>query len=190
MKLFKRSLLGLLTITAVAIVFYSCDKISIPVNVPLTASGISFTIPVAPTGDTSVDFTYAVNIDSLITTNSSLDISNIKSVKIDTVTINATNATSGNSLYNINTAEVTLASDAVATAPVQIAALSSQTDGFPNIESSLVIPVNSAVNVSGYVAAGNVRTTFTFHLHCNVQRAISPAITANATVHFIVQASL
>jgi hypothetical protein len=189
MKRFKLSLLGLLAITGVVILFYSCDKVNIPVNVPVTSSGLAFDIPSTSTLDTTVDIPYSVNIDSIISHNSSLSISNITAIKIDSIIIEAPGAAQDNSLFNIHDASVTFESD-INTTPTSIATFGPQTDGTPNIKSSLTIPVNNTINLDDFVAHTDIRTNFVFHMHCGLNQAIHTLLHCTATVHYKVQASL
>jgi hypothetical protein len=190
MKRFKLSLIGLLAITGVVILFHSCDKVNVPVNVPATSSAITFYIPHSQSTDTTVNIAYSINIDSLIQANSSLNVSNITSIKVDSVNIAVTaGASINNNLNNINTASLTVESDAslASATPLQIAAFngSSATNSGQDLT---IFPAST--NFVSYVATTNIPTNFTFQLHVNVPTPITNTLTCTATVHFIVQASL
>jgi hypothetical protein len=191
MKRFRQTLLGLLVIAGFATVFSACGKIALPgVNIPLSASGITFTIPVAAQGSDSTSFNYTVNLDSLVAaTNTSLSASSITSIKIDTVDLTLTSGatTPGNDFNNITSAYLNFTSDAT---PGSITTIVTSFTVPPNSGTSLSLPVNNTINLNSYIATGNVDTHFTFTLHAVVGTAITPPLVGTATVHFTVLANL
>jgi hypothetical protein len=193
MKLFKNSLYTLMAIAGIAIAVASCGLTdALKVNVPLSASGLQFTIPhTTSAGNDSATFTYTVNLDSLVAAaNSSLSTTNITSIKIDTVDITTSNGTVGppvNNLSNITSASVDFTSDATPGTWTTIAP-SFSVPG--NTGNSLQLPVDNTINLDSYIAPGNVDTHFTFKLHAALNTAISTDLNCTATIHFTVLAGL
>lgn len=191
MKPFRQTLLGLLAILGTAAVFSACGKIAVPaINVPLSASGLSFVIPIAPSGSDSANFNYSVNLDSLVSaTNTSLSTSSITSITIDTVDLVITSGatTPGNDFNNITSAYLNFTSTATPNSITTIVPLFTVP---ANSGTSLSLPVNSTINLNSYIAAGNVDTYFTFNLHAALATAITTPLNCRATVHFTVVANL
>jgi hypothetical protein len=191
MKLLRQTLLGLLAISGFATALSGCDKIPVPaVNVPLTASGLTFTIPTAAAGSDNATFTYTVNIDSLVSAaNGSLSTSNITSIKIDTVDIAAVSGiTGGNDLTNITSASLSFTSDAIT--PLGTYTTIAPTFTNTGLPTSIRVPVNTTINLKPYVATGNTDTHFAFVLYATLGTAITVPIGCSATVHFTILASL
>jgi hypothetical protein len=193
MKLFRQTLLGLMVVSGIATAFTACDKIGLPaVNVPLTASGLTFIIPTAAAGSDSATFTYTVNIDSLVmAANSSLSTSNITSIKIDSVDIAATSgATPGNDFDNITSASLDFTSDAGSSAGITTIIAQTFTNNLStSLPTSIKVPVNTTIDIKPYLATGNTDTHFTFKLHATLNTAVATPIGCSATVHFAILAT-
>jgi hypothetical protein len=190
MKLLKQKMLVLLAIAGFAMTFASCDSIAslIKVNVPMTTPGLVFAIPIASAGTDNADFTYAINVDSLIKSyNSSLGVGNIQSVEVDSfkLTLSGSGATGpdgSNNFQNIDSASATFASNGN-TSPLVIATIASNPDTYAT---SLTIPVNSTIDLKSYFNA----TIFYFSLHSRLRTALTKSLECTASAYFKIKTSL
>ena len=106
----RLSLVCFIALTVLGGTFSSCNKIKdlVKFNIPLQTADVSFTIVPQAIGTRDlVSFETGINLDSILKVeNSSLSISNIKSVKITSCVVTASNANADNSFGNLSAAQL------------------------------------------------------------------------------------
>jgi hypothetical protein len=150
--------------------------------VPLQTADISFSITPQPVGtQTLAGFQVTVNIDSILKAqNSSLSMSNIKSVKIKSCDLVALNATSNDHFGDLSACQVSLAS--ATGAFTTIAQLSSNPDSYAT---TLSIPVND-VELKDYFNT----TVLKYQLSGTIRKATTTTLNCTATLKFDIEAGL
>lgn len=164
--------------------FSSCNKIkdALKINVPLTMT-VPLTIPPTAGGNGTSSSVVKLDVDSLIKANNSqLSVSNIKSVDINSVTINI-NSDSQDPQDNF-TALQSIAeyfSSDGNSSKIELASVSNPTEPY-----SVDVTVSSVPDLSNYFNA----KTFYFETDYQMKRATTHTINATATVKFTLQAGL
>jgi|SRR5581483_5104794 len=165
-------------------IFSSCNKLkdAIKFNIPLQTADVNFTISPQQVGtQTLAGFQVGVNIDSILKAeNSSLSLSNIKSVKITSCTITAQNATNTDNFANLSACQFSLAGSS--NTYTTIASVASNPDTYA---ATLTIPV-SDVELKDYFTS----TLLKYQLSGTVRRATTTTLNCTATVKFNIEAGL
>lgn len=184
MKILSRSL-GFVSVLALSSLFTSCDKVKdlITVNVPLQTADVKFTIDPQPVGTQTLSiFQFGVNIDSVLKKeNSSLGTSNIKKVKVKSITLTLSNATQNDNFGALSACEAGLASNSISSYTA-FAALTSNPDAYAT---TLTIPVKD-VDLKDYFNS----TIFYYRLTGTTRRATTTKLNGTATIQFDIEAGL
>lgn len=184
MKILSRSL-GFVSVLALSALMTSCDKIkdAITINVPLQTADVKFSITPQPVGtQTLTDFQFGINIDSVLKKeNASIGVSNIKKVKVKSITLTLSNATQSDNFGAISACEAGLASNAIPSYTV-FAALTSNADAYAT---TLTIPVKD-VDLKEYFGS----TVFYYRLSGTMRRATTTTLNGTATIQFDIEAGL
>ena len=179
MKLLNSIKLSLLPILALPIILSSCQKLDslIKVNIPLQMADVSFTIPATSGTTVSTGATIEFNVDSAIqANNASFTAANIKSVIVDSVIVNLTNATAGNSFSNVSSFSASVSSNTDAT-QVVFAQANNNTTG---VVSTLKLIPTSNVDLVYYFNS----TSFTYAFNATLVTPTTIDLTADATIYY------
>ena len=184
MKIMFRSL-GFVALFALSTFLPSCDKVKdlITVNVAMQTADVKFSITPQAVGTQQLSiFQFGVNIDSVLKKeNSSLSTSNIKKVKVKSITLTLSNATQNDNFGAISACEAGLASNSIPSYTV-FAGLTSNPDAYAT---TLSIPVKD-VDLKDYFNS----TTFYYRLSGTMRRATTTTLNGTATIQFDVEAGL
>jgi hypothetical protein len=163
--------------------FTSCNKLKdlVTINVPLQTADINFTITPQQAGtQTLAGFQVAVNIDSILKAqNSSLSLSNIKSVKIKSCDLVVLNATTSDHFGDISACQVSLAANNTF---AKIADLTSNPEAYAT---TLSIPIND-VELKDYFNTSVLQ----YQLSGTIRKATSTTLNCTATLKFNIEAGL
>ncbi|THU39286.1 hypothetical protein FAM09_12295 [Niastella caeni] len=184
MKILSRSLGFFVAVLALTTVT-SCNKLKdvIKINVPLETADIQFSIAPQPAGTQQLTaFQFGINIDSLLKIeNSSLGTSNIKQVKVKSITLQLNNATQNDNWGALSACEAGLASNNIPSYTV-FAGLTSNPDAYAT---TLNIPVKD-VDLKNYFNS----TVLYYKVSGTTRRATTTTLTGTATIVFDIEAGL
>ncbi len=168
----------------ITLMLSSCDKLNslVKVNIQLQTAAIEFVIPQASDGTDSASFSYAINVDSLIHANSSdFDTSKIRSVKIDSITFQLTNADANNNFGNVDNAYAQFYSDSYP----YFVTIASVTNNPAINTANLTLPVNSTLELKQYFDAH----AFYFTLYNHLRTGLTHDLNCIGKAYFVIQVS-
>jgi hypothetical protein len=178
-------LVGLISCFVLGSIFTSCNKLKdlVKFNIPLQTADVSFTIAPQPVGtQTLAGFQVGINLDSILKAeNSSLSISNIKSVKVTACTITTSNATTADHFGDLSACQVAIASGSASTF-TKVAEITSNPDTYAT---TLTIPV-SDVELKDYFTTSLLK----YQLSGTVRKATTTTLNCTATIKFEIEAGL
>ncbi len=182
-KLFLLPVFTLLVITLIS----SCSAIKDKLNVDIDMSNadVEFTIPIiTSTGDATFDDNnVVVNIDSIIKANNAeLAVSNIKSVKVKSCTVNMIDGDANNNFSALESCRVLFNSNTNSSV-VTVAEITNN----PDVEAySLEIPVTSSLDLKSYFNA----SSFSYSVAGKARKTTSKEIKCKATIRYTLNVGL
>ncbi|MBS1584542.1 MAG: hypothetical protein JSS82_03165 [Bacteroidetes bacterium] len=166
--------------------FSACNKVidGVGVNIGMQSSTVDFTIPViTSTNDTSfVAFNSHLDIDSIIRANSQFSANNIKSAKLESVTVSFENGDEVNNFGALQNYKVLFASN---NKPDMITV--AQNDNNPDDHSSEIsLPVVTGQELKDYFKA----TEFSYIIQGRMRRATTKELNCHAVIKYKVKVGL
>jgi len=165
---------------------WSCSKVidGVGINIGMQSATVDFTIPViTTTNDTGfVAFNSYLNVDSIIRANSSFSANNIKSAKLESVTVQFSNSDDVNNFGALQSYKVLFASD---NKPDMITV--AQNDNNPDDHSAQIsLPVNTNQELKDYFKA----TNFTYAITGKMRHTTTKELSCHAVIKYKVKVGL
>jgi hypothetical protein len=186
MKPIKIAALSFLCLSTVLLI-QSCKKIkeAAQISIPLSTEQVEFTIPiiVATGTQTIADVNFPLNVDSIIKANDAeFATKNIKSVSINSCQLNLLDGDATDNFSALQDCSIKFSSNVNST---QVT-LSEVTNN-PDVEAqSLILPVNSSLDLAGYFKTNS----FSYRVSATARKTTSKPLQCKATVRFTMKVGL